>query len=711
MRCHRLLLLLLPCLLAFQAPVRAEDPPAPAPAPAPGEPPPAEPAPGEPAPEPPADPAAPEPAPAPGPATPEDEEEQERKDEEERKRLEAERKQAEADDGVERPPLPEPPRPGPGGMRYVPGGADLPFGTSPAEMAKVVEGLSQVARKPFLYEQPHTRSLDPYWIDAFEVTNAQYARFLEDYRTAYVCTGRHGTLREVAGFLLGLTSKEVEDDRVVWRQVAMSNKDALVAALPDVPFPEGFRSAVLPRRDLTLVFVTKRPPDDWPGMSPDPERLAHPVRYVSQLDAVAFCEWAGKRLPTEFEWELAARGPQPWPLPWGMKWKTDLSRCNWGARNANKKTFEADTWVVGSAPGGRSQFDVYDMVGNVAEWTASRFEAYVPLAKDSPLADNEWLGAERIRVIRGGTAIDVALQVLRPAYRNYIGEGVRAPPYAENRFKWVGFRPAWWPKPGANQAPAVADRIYRGGRLKRAQPGVEGGAPARPDQLEMERMSGSVAENHIPTDGDPENGVCVLGRCRAVVAIPRSYVLDTEETGREAPNTTRAKGKAGLLRESETEGPVILLGAFHADVQLQKVWKRVVLPPPANEEERKAREKEREKRRGKSEAPQVVQGTLAPGSYILGLWHGRLCLLDPSREFQCFLSAPDKPATLDVKKLKPDEAPPACKVEVDVDLATITASYAVPLLHGKGADASLWVTCSFSVEAEAKDLEAPNGWR
>lgn len=701
MRRLRLLLLLLPCLLAFQGPAGAEDPPAPAPAP------------GEPAPEPPADPPSPEPepAPAPAPATPEDEEEQARKDEEERKRLEAERLKAEADDGVERPPLPEPPRPGPGGMRYVPGGSELTFGSSPSETAKVVEGLSAEARRPFLYEPQVKRSLDPYWIDAFEVTNAQYARFLEDHRTAYICTGQHGTLRDVAGFLVGLTPKEVEEDRVLWRQLAFTNREALVAALPDVAWPEGFRSAVLPRRDLTLVFVTKRPPDDWPSVSPDPARMAHPVRYVSQLDAVAYCEWAGKRLPSEFEWEFAARGPQPWAFPWGMKWKSDLSRCNWGAKNTNKATFEADTWIVGTAPGGRSQFDVYDMVGNVAEWTASRFESYVPLAKDSPLAQNEWLGAERIRVIRGGTAIDVALQVLRPAYRNYIGEGVRAPPYAENRFKWVGFRTAWWPKPGANQAQSVADRIYRGGRLKRAQPAASEDAEGRPDQLDLARMAGSVAENHIPTDGDPENGVSVLGRCRAVVAIPRSYVLDTEDGGRDAPNVTRAKSKAGLLRESETEGPVILLGAFHADAHLQKVWKRLVLPPPANEEERKAREKEREKRRGKSEAPQVVQGTLAPGSYIVGLWHGRLCLLDASREFQCFLSAPDKPATLDVRKLKPDEVPPPCKVEVDPDLATITAAYSVPLLIGKGADTTVWVTCSFSLESDAKDLEAPNGWR
>jgi hypothetical protein len=188
-------------------------------------------------------------------------------------------------------------------------------------------------------------------------------------------------------------------------------------------------------------------------------------------------------------------------------------------------------------------------------------------------------------------------------------------------------------------------------------------------------------------------------------------VLDTEETGQNLPNVARSKSKAGLLGESETESPIVLLGAFHTDVTLHKVWKRVVLPPPANEQERKEREKEANKKRGKSEAPAVVEGTLAPGSYILGVWHKRLCLLDRSRDFQCFLNAPDKQANLDIRKLKPDETPPACKVEVDVDLATITAAYAMPLMIGKGSDETLWLTCSFSVEGEAKDLESANGWR
>ena len=105
------------------------------------------------------------------------------------------------------------------------------------------------------------------------------------------------------------------------------------------------------------------------------------------------------------------------------------------------------------------------------------------------------------------------------------------------------------------------------------------------------------------------------------------------------------------------------------------------------------------------------EGACLPGSYILGLWHGRLCLLDASREFRCFLTAPDKTPNLEIKKLKDDEAPPPCKVEVDADLGTITGTFTMPLLIGKGADTTLWLTTSFSIEADATDLESANGWR
>jgi formylglycine-generating enzyme required for sulfatase activity len=114
----------------------------------------------------------------------------------------------------------------------------------------------------------------------------------------------------------------------------------------------------------------------------------HPVVYVSWNDAVAYCEWVGKRLPTEADWEKAARGNEGWIYPWGDEW--DPSKAN------VKDTGLRGTAVVGSFGAGASPYGVEDMAGNVWEWTADWYEPYPGSAYKS-----DYFG-QKFKVVRGG---------------------------------------------------------------------------------------------------------------------------------------------------------------------------------------------------------------------------------------------------------------------------------------------------------------------
>lgn len=193
-------------------------------------------------------------------------------------------------------------------------------------------------------EKPqHELTLDTYWIGQTEVTNAQFRPF-------------------VAGD--GYTNQDYWTD-VGWEW----------------------------REEEGITAPCRWDDAEWNGAD-------QPVVCVSWFEAVAYARWLSAqtgqalRLPTEAEWEKAARGPDGFIWPWGNTWKE--GRCN------TEEAGIGTTTPVGSYPEGASPYGALDMAGNVWEWTATRW------TKDYPYAvEDEWtaeyLAGEGGRMLRGGS--------------------------------------------------------------------------------------------------------------------------------------------------------------------------------------------------------------------------------------------------------------------------------------------------------------------
>ena len=169
--------------------------------------------------------------------------------------------------------------------------------------------------------------------------------------------------------------------------------------------------------------------EHWTGDGFPAGRGEHPVVNVSWYAAVAYCQWEGKRLPTEAEWELAAKGNLDGPFPWGER-PVSKELANYSESGIGGTT------VAGSYPA--TGYGVFDMAGNVWEYLADEWKRYGADAQKNPVAGGDrfqkgdsFLRIKTRRVIRGGS-YDGAPINLWVEYRD------SHPP--ENAKGFVGFR-------------------------------------------------------------------------------------------------------------------------------------------------------------------------------------------------------------------------------------------------------------------------------
>jgi eukaryotic-like serine/threonine-protein kinase len=201
---------------------------------------------------------------------------------------------------------------------------------------------------------PHEVLLDSFYIDRHEVTVAQYVSFLN-----ILGEGHAGTCQ---GYTCLRTRFETLQSNILW------NQDVIYEAVT------GFEQ--------------------------------HPVNNVSWFGAQAYCEWVGGRLPTEAEWEFAARGTDGRIYPWGSE-PPDADRAVFG-----QSDFET-LQPVTTLPQGASFFGLYAMAGNVKEWVGDWYDPayYLSSPAENPTGPQNGFNVRDPKVLRGGSWLSAAVDL------------------------------------------------------------------------------------------------------------------------------------------------------------------------------------------------------------------------------------------------------------------------------------------------------------
>lgn len=247
--------------------------------------------------------------------------------------------------------------------RYVAKGAEK----DPQNMVWVPGGefmMGTDEKEAYAQEKPaHPVKVDGFWIDKTEVTNESFKDFVA--ATGYITVAERKPLWEDIRRQLPPGTPKPSDDLLV--------AGSMVFVPPDHP---------VNTEDISnwwkwVAGASWKHPEG-PGSNLD-GRWKHPVVHIAWEDAAAYAKWAGKRLPTEAEWEYAARGGQPEKrYAWGNDFKpgqhymANTFQGHFPDKNTGEDGFKGTAPVASFQP---NAYGLYDMTGNVWEWTADWYDA------------------------------------------------------------------------------------------------------------------------------------------------------------------------------------------------------------------------------------------------------------------------------------------------------------------------------------------------
>jgi formylglycine-generating enzyme required for sulfatase activity len=208
----------------------------------------------------------------------------------------------------------------------------------------------------------HKVQLDGFWIDETEVTNAQFKKFVE--ATGYITTAEKDVNWEELKSQLPTGTQKPHDSLLVASSLVFTPPSYTVSLNDASQWWSWKRGANWKHPQGTGSNIIGK--DD------------HPVVHISWDDAMAYCKWAGKRLPTEAEWEYAAKAGKKHIYPWGNEDvengtpKANTWQGNFPDKNTLRDKFYRISPVKSFKP---NEFGLYDMAGNVWEWCSDWYDA------------------------------------------------------------------------------------------------------------------------------------------------------------------------------------------------------------------------------------------------------------------------------------------------------------------------------------------------
>jgi len=273
-------------------------------------------------------------------------------------------------------------------MVYVPAG-EFEMGTSDEQVNHIIKECSDLldgnpsCRQEVCRAQPaHSVTLDSFWIDQTEVTNAMFTAFLNE----------RGNQAE---------------NGVDWLEPGAGHRGIVYGHI----------------REKDGTFTTLSGYED------------HPVIEVSWYGAAAYCSWVGGRLPTEAEWEYAARGPEANIYPWGNNFDGEYTNycdklCSYEWHDTQWNDGASRWTSVGSYSQGASWVGALDMAGNVHEWASDYWSEFYNA--QSPADNPTGPDSGTLRISRGGSWFDRSYRMSATCRKGLTPSSAR--------MHWVGFR-------------------------------------------------------------------------------------------------------------------------------------------------------------------------------------------------------------------------------------------------------------------------------